>query len=158
MNRTTIWAFHQSSIMAPKDEKQVDKIFAGCLDNLPPLSSKVMKEVFCTHTTIHIIYNINLRWWEFSPVPPSLTCWWRGTPWWSGCTPRSRTTARRSTGWSSRWWTWGGGSGMRWPMSMPPQPSVWMSSEDVRSSVWDQTLSTLGPRNMDTGSHWFIKF
>ena len=29
--------------MAPKDEKAVDKIFAGCLDNLPPLSSKVVE-------------------------------------------------------------------------------------------------------------------
>ena len=27
--------------MAPKDEKQVDKIFAGWLDDLPALSSKV---------------------------------------------------------------------------------------------------------------------
>ena len=27
--------------MAPKDERSVDKIFAGCLDHLPPLSSKV---------------------------------------------------------------------------------------------------------------------
>ena len=28
--------------MAPRDEKTVDNIFAGCLDNLPPLSSKVV--------------------------------------------------------------------------------------------------------------------
>ena len=27
--------------MAPRDEEAVDKIFAGSLDNLPPLSSKV---------------------------------------------------------------------------------------------------------------------
>lgn len=30
-----------TNTMAPKDEKQVDKIFAGWLDELPPLSSKV---------------------------------------------------------------------------------------------------------------------
>lgn len=27
--------------MAPRDEEAVDKIFSGCLENLPPLSSKV---------------------------------------------------------------------------------------------------------------------
>ena len=32
--------------MAPKDEKQVDKIFAGWLDDLPPLSSKVRMSPF----------------------------------------------------------------------------------------------------------------
>ena len=32
--------------MAPKDEKQVDKIFAGWLDDLPSLSSKVRMSPF----------------------------------------------------------------------------------------------------------------
>ena len=32
--------------MAPRDEKTVDNIFAGCLDNLPPLSSKVLTFIF----------------------------------------------------------------------------------------------------------------
>ena len=32
--------------MAPKDEKQVDKIFAGWLDDLPSLSSKVRMPPF----------------------------------------------------------------------------------------------------------------
>ena len=31
--------------MAPRDEKTVDNIFAGCLDNLPPLSSKVPSDL-----------------------------------------------------------------------------------------------------------------
>ena len=31
--------------MAPRDEDAVDKIFSGCLENLPPLSSKVVNGV-----------------------------------------------------------------------------------------------------------------
>ena len=30
--------------MAPRDEEAVDKIFSGCLENLPPLSSKVFDQ------------------------------------------------------------------------------------------------------------------
>ena len=42
------------------------------------------------------------RLWESSRAPHSLTCWWRETAWWSTSTPRSRSTAGRSTGSSTR--------------------------------------------------------
>ena len=39
--------------MAPRDEKTVDNIFAGCLDNLPPLSSKVISVFNCAVALFH---------------------------------------------------------------------------------------------------------
>ena len=92
----------------------------------------------------------------FSRVPPSQTCWWRGTHWWSTCTPRSRSTAGRSTGWSTRWWTWGGGSGMRWQTSTWPLLSVWMNSEDVRSTAWGQTSFILVHKSELHKAFWII--
>ena len=52
--------------MAPRDEKTVDNIFAGCLDNLPPLSSKVTSATlvhemcFCLSGCPHI-HKLNLH-------------------------------------------------------------------------------------------------
>ena len=85
--------------MAPRDEKTVDNIFAGCLDNLPPLSSKVISVFNSVVTICHEI----LRLFAFSPARPSRTCWWRETRWWSGFTQRSRNTARSDMALNFKW-------------------------------------------------------
>ena len=88
--------------MAPKDEKEVDKIFAGCLDNLPPLSSKVVR-IFTSSTFTDMLMERNtLMEWVYPKIKVS-SDWLRNvtilTSDWS------RSTARRSMAWSSRWWT-----------------------------------------------------
>ena len=55
--------------MAPRDEEAVDKIFAGCLENLPPLSSKVFFFIKKEQQ-----FNSNIRLSASSQVPPSQTC------------------------------------------------------------------------------------
>ena len=56
-------------------------------------------------------WNRNSRLSGSSQARPSLTCWWKGTPWWSMSTPRSRNTVARNMVWSTKWWTWDGESG-----------------------------------------------
>ena len=54
--------------MAPRDEEAVDKIFSGCLENLPPLSSKVshfnglLWFKMCLLSGCEDIYQLNLHW------------------------------------------------------------------------------------------------
>ena len=95
------------SIMAPKDEKEVDKIFAGCLDNLPALSSKVVR-IFTSSTFTDMLMERNtLMEWVYPKIKVSsdefLKC--------HNTLYCNRSTARRSTAWSSRWWTCDGVSG-----------------------------------------------
>ena len=45
--------------MAPRDEDAVDKIFSGCLENLPPLSSKV---------TIWYLFGVDQKYSNIAPL------------------------------------------------------------------------------------------
>ena len=57
--------------MAPKDEKEVDKIFAGCLDNLPALSSKVVR-IFTSSTFTDMLMERNtLMEWVYPKIKVS---------------------------------------------------------------------------------------
>ncbi len=51
----------------------------------------------------HISEPNNRRWWGSLPAPHSRTCWWRGTPSWNTFTPRSKSTAGKSTAWNTRY-------------------------------------------------------
>ena len=54
--------------MAPKDEKEVDAMFAGCLDNLPPLSSKVVR-IFTSSTFTDMLMERNtLMEWVYPKI------------------------------------------------------------------------------------------
>ena len=44
--------------MAPRDEEAVDKIFAGSMENLPPLSSKVVR-IFTSSTFTDMLMERN---------------------------------------------------------------------------------------------------
>ena len=54
--------------MAPRDEDAVDKIFAGCLENLPPLSSKVVR-IFTSSTFTDMLMERNtLMEWVYPKI------------------------------------------------------------------------------------------
>ena len=60
--------------MTGRSEETVDRIFAGNLDGLPPLSSKVRLLVSYDKEALRKV-NLNLgRLCGFSPAPPSQTC------------------------------------------------------------------------------------
>ena len=89
-----------------RNEETVDRIFAGDLDGLPNLSSRVKDSNgdWFPFNLGHIEWNQNLdRLYGSSQAPHSLICWWRGTAWWNTSTPRSRSTAGRNMGLSTRY-------------------------------------------------------
>ena len=54
--------------MAPRDEDAVDKIFSGCLENLPPLSSKVVR-IFTSSTFTDMLMERNtLMEWVYPKI------------------------------------------------------------------------------------------
>ena len=54
--------------MAPRDEEAVDKIFSGCLENLPPLSSKVVR-IFTSSTFTDMLMERNtLMEWVYPKI------------------------------------------------------------------------------------------
>ena len=54
--------------MAPRDEKVVDDIFTGCLDHLPPLSSKVVR-IFTSSTFTDMLMERNtLMEWVYPKI------------------------------------------------------------------------------------------
>ena len=88
--------------MAPKDEKEVDKMFAGCLENLPALSSKVVR-IFTSSTFTDMLMDRNtLMEWVYPKIKVS-------SEWLSNVSIFTsdwlRSTARKSTALSSRLWT-----------------------------------------------------
>ena len=57
--------------MAPRDEDAVDKIFSGCLENLPPLSSKVVR-IFTSSTFTDMLMERNtLMEWVYPKIKVS---------------------------------------------------------------------------------------
>ena len=80
--------------------------------------------IFCFVENVELKMKMR-RWCESSPAPRSLTCWWRGTRWWSTSTRRSRSTVVRNTASSTKWSTCGGGCETRWQTSTwPPWVTV----------------------------------
>ena len=54
--------------MAPRDERIVDNIFSGCLDDLPPLSSKVVR-IFTSSTFTDMLMERNtLMEWVYPKI------------------------------------------------------------------------------------------
>ena len=54
--------------MAPRDEEAVDKIFAGSMENLPPLSSKVVR-IFTSSTFTDMLMERNtLMEWVYPKI------------------------------------------------------------------------------------------
>ena len=88
--------------MAHRDEDDVDKIFSGCLENLPPLSSKVVR-IFTSSTFTDMLMERNtLMEWVYPKIKVS-------SEWLSNVSIFTsdwlRSTARKSTALSSRLWT-----------------------------------------------------
>lgn len=86
------------------------------------------------------------RLWGSSRAQHSLTCWWRGTAWWSTSTPRSRSTAGRSMGSSTRWL-------LGKKVKLTPQTQVVDMRWGVRDEMTDEHMTTVrSPRSFSLWS------